>query len=80
MQKTMRAAVVRAFGEPLTIEEIPVPVPGPGEILVKVFACGVCHMTCMRRTETGRPSRTCRSCQGMRSRESSPRSDPASAG
>ena len=43
MQKTMRAAVVRAFGEPLTIEEIPVPIPGPGEILVKVFACGVCH-------------------------------------
>jgi propanol-preferring alcohol dehydrogenase len=41
--KTMKAAVVRAFGQPLTIQEVPVPVPGPGELLVKVTACGVCH-------------------------------------
>jgi propanol-preferring alcohol dehydrogenase len=39
----MRAAVVHAFGEPLTIDEVPVPAPGPGEILVKVEASGVCH-------------------------------------
>lgn len=39
----MRAAVVHAFGEPLTIDEVPVPTPGPGEILVKVEASGVCH-------------------------------------
>jgi propanol-preferring alcohol dehydrogenase len=43
MQKTMKAAVVRAFGKPLAIEEIPVSEPGPGEVLVKVIACGVCH-------------------------------------
>jgi alcohol dehydrogenase, propanol-preferring len=43
MSTTMKAAVVRAFGQPLVIEDIPVPVPGPGEILVKVKACGVCH-------------------------------------
>lgn len=43
MARTMKAAVVRAFGKPLTIEEVPVPAPGPGEILVKVVACGVCH-------------------------------------
>ncbi|HTR15184.1 MAG TPA: alcohol dehydrogenase AdhP [Roseiarcus sp.] len=43
MHKTMKAAVVRAFGKPLAIEDIPVPVPGPGELLVKVIACGVCH-------------------------------------
>ncbi len=43
MQKTMKAAVVRAFGKPLAIEEIAVPEPGPGEVLVKVIACGVCH-------------------------------------
>ncbi len=43
MAKTMKAAVVRAFGQPLTIEEVPIPVPGPGEVLVKVMACGVCH-------------------------------------
>jgi propanol-preferring alcohol dehydrogenase len=43
MSTTMRAAVVRAFGKPLVIEDVPVPVPGPGEILVKTRACGVCH-------------------------------------
>ena len=41
--QTMRAAVVRAFGEPLRIEEVPIPRPGPGEVLVKVVATGVCH-------------------------------------
>jgi propanol-preferring alcohol dehydrogenase len=43
MQTMMKAAVVRALGAPLVIENVPVPVPGPGEILVKVRACGVCH-------------------------------------
>jgi len=43
MAKTMRAAVVRAFGQSLTIEEVPVPIPGPGEVLVKIVASGVCH-------------------------------------
>ena len=43
MEKTMKAAVVREFGQPLVIEELPVPVPGPGELLVEVIACGVCH-------------------------------------
>jgi alcohol dehydrogenase, propanol-preferring len=40
---TMKAAVVKQFGKPLVIEEVPVPQPGPGEVLVKVKACGVCH-------------------------------------
>jgi propanol-preferring alcohol dehydrogenase len=40
---TMKAAVVRQFGKPLVIEDVPVPQPGPGEVLVKVKACGVCH-------------------------------------
>ena len=43
MTKTMKAAVVHEFGKPLVIEDVPVPVPGPGELLVKVMACGVCH-------------------------------------
>ncbi len=43
MVKMMKAAVVHRFGKPLSIEDVPVPVPGPGEILVKVVACGVCH-------------------------------------
>ena len=43
MPKTMNAALVRAFGQPLTIEEVAVPTPGPGEVLVKIVATGVCH-------------------------------------
>ncbi|MCK2184556.1 alcohol dehydrogenase AdhP [Halomonas getboli] len=43
MDSTMQAAVVRAFGEPLSLEEVEVPRPGRGEILVKVAASGVCH-------------------------------------
>ncbi|GAB2731499.1 MULTISPECIES: alcohol dehydrogenase AdhP [Halomonas] len=43
MDKTMQAAVVRKFGEPLAIEEAAVPRPQQGEILVKVAATGVCH-------------------------------------
>ena len=43
MQELMKAAVVHEFGKPLTIESVPIPVPGPGELLVKVMACGVCH-------------------------------------
>lgn len=43
MAKTMRAAVVHAFGQPLVLEEVPIPVPGPGEVLVKIISTGVCH-------------------------------------
>jgi propanol-preferring alcohol dehydrogenase len=39
----MKAAVAHAFGQPLTIEQVPVPTVIPGRILVKVAACGVCH-------------------------------------
>jgi len=35
--------VARAKGEPVTMEVIEVPDPGPGEVLVTVQACGVCH-------------------------------------
>lgn len=43
MAKMMKAAVVRELGRPLTIEEWPIPVPGQGEVLVKIMATGVCH-------------------------------------
>lgn len=43
MKQSMKAAVVRSFGSPLVIEEVKVPTPGPGQILVKVSAAGVCH-------------------------------------
>ncbi|MHB9864160.1 alcohol dehydrogenase AdhP [Streptomyces sp. YIM S03343] len=39
----MKAAVVRAFGEPLVIEERTDPRPGPGEVRIRVEASGLCH-------------------------------------
>lgn len=41
--KTMQAAVVEKFGEPLVVREVPVPIPGSGQVLVEIFASGVCH-------------------------------------
>ncbi len=43
MSHRVRAVVARTKGEPVTIETIEVPDPGPGEVLVAVQACGVCH-------------------------------------
>ena len=43
MAKTMKAAVARAFGQSLTLEEVPIPAPGQGQVLIKVAATGVCH-------------------------------------
>src|SRR5271165_72636 len=43
MAQTMKAAVVHAFGKPLQIEQVPIPTPGPGEVLIKIVANGVCH-------------------------------------
>ncbi len=43
MTTTMHAAVVEAFGKPLTLRERAIPTPGPGQIVVKTEACGVCH-------------------------------------
>jgi propanol-preferring alcohol dehydrogenase len=43
VSKKMRAAVVKSFGQPVAIEEVPVPEVVPGRVLVKLSACGVCH-------------------------------------
>lgn len=43
MPKTMKAAVVTAFGKPLEFREVEVPTPGAGQVLVKIAASGVCH-------------------------------------
>ena len=43
MLTKMQAAVVEAFGKPLVLREWNVPSLGPGQILVKTEACGVCH-------------------------------------
>jgi propanol-preferring alcohol dehydrogenase len=39
----MKAAIFHAANQPLTVEEIPTPTPGAGEVLIKVAGCGVCH-------------------------------------
>ena len=39
----MKAAVMRANHAPLEIEEVRIDDPGPGKVLVKTAACGVCH-------------------------------------
>ena len=43
MSQQVRAVVARSKGQPVTLETINVPDPGPGEAVVKVQACGVCH-------------------------------------
>ena len=43
MAHEVRGVVARGKGEPVAIETIVVPDPGPGEALVDVQACGVCH-------------------------------------
>lgn len=43
MATKMRAAVIEAFGAPLVLQVLDIPTPGPGQILVKTEACGVCH-------------------------------------
>ncbi len=43
MTRKMQAAQVEQFGQPLVLKELDVPTPGPGQILVKTEACGVCH-------------------------------------
>ncbi|MFQ5694801.1 MAG: alcohol dehydrogenase catalytic domain-containing protein, partial [Terriglobia bacterium] len=39
----MRAAVLHDYRQPLRVEDVPQPAPGPDEILVQVEVCGVCH-------------------------------------
>ena len=43
MSQTVRGVVSRAKGEPVTVEDIVIPDPGPGEAVVDIAACGVCH-------------------------------------
>jgi S-(hydroxymethyl)glutathione dehydrogenase/alcohol dehydrogenase len=39
----VRAAVLEEFAKPLLVQEIDLDEPGPGEVLVRLVACGVCH-------------------------------------
>ncbi|WP_313716988.1 alcohol dehydrogenase catalytic domain-containing protein, partial [Arsenicicoccus bolidensis] len=43
MPTTVKGVISRAKGEPVELVDIVVPDPGPGEAVVDVQACGVCH-------------------------------------
>ena len=43
MPQTVKGVVAMEQDAPVTIENIVIPDPGPGEAVVKVQACGVCH-------------------------------------
>ena len=39
----MKAAIFNGPNQPLELKEVPTPTPGPGQLLIKTAACGVCH-------------------------------------
>jgi D-arabinose 1-dehydrogenase-like Zn-dependent alcohol dehydrogenase len=43
MTETMRAERFYADSKTVAVEDVPIPEPGPGEVLVKVAFCGICH-------------------------------------
>jgi D-arabinose 1-dehydrogenase-like Zn-dependent alcohol dehydrogenase len=43
LPKTYKQAVFKSQGAALSIEDAELRMPGPGEVLVKVEACGVCY-------------------------------------
>ena len=43
MSQTVRGVISRAKGQPVELVDIVIPDPGPGEVVVAIQACGVCH-------------------------------------
>jgi S-(hydroxymethyl)mycothiol dehydrogenase len=43
MSQTVRGVISRKKGEPVEVVDIVIPDPGPGEVVVDITACGVCH-------------------------------------
>ena len=43
MTHTVRGVIARSPGAPVEVVSVHVPDPGPGEALVRIVACGVCH-------------------------------------
>ena len=39
----VKGIISKSKGEPVSVEKVLIPDPGPGEVLVEVKACGVCH-------------------------------------
>lgn len=59
----MKAARVAAPGHPFTLEELPVPRPGPGEVLLRVAACGLCASDLHLAVHPSVPCGSCANCQ-----------------
>ena len=57
MAQMMNVAVVHEFGKPLKIEEVPIPTPRRGEVLIKLVANAFAIRTSMRPRVTGPRSR-----------------------
>ena len=75
----MKAARLHAYGQPLQIDDIPTPQPGPGQVLVAVRGAGFCHsdihvidgeIPILPRMPLVTGSRKCRSRRGDRRRRS----------
>src|ERR1700761_8032976 len=43
MSQTVRGVISRQKGQPVELVDIVIPDPGPGEVVVDITACGVCH-------------------------------------
>ena len=43
MSQTVRGVIARSKGQPVELVDIVIPDPGPGEVVVAIAACGVCH-------------------------------------
>ena len=43
MGQTVRGVISRKKGEPVEVVDVVIPDPGPGEVVVDILACGVCH-------------------------------------
>ncbi|AKE38549.1 Alcohol dehydrogenase GroES-like domain [Corynebacterium camporealensis] len=43
MEGTMKAQRLNTETKEMRIEEVPIPKPGPNEVLIKVAYCGICH-------------------------------------
>ncbi len=39
----MKAALLKEFGKPLVVDDVPTPEPGHGQVRIRVAACGACH-------------------------------------
>ena len=43
LQKCVKAARLHAYGRPLSLDDVPTPTPGPGEVIVRIAGSGFCH-------------------------------------